>query len=99
YRSDVAMSLNNLGNLNRRENRMTEARSNFEEALEICRDLARENSGVYQHTVAATLNNLGSLHSQQKRNEEARKAFEEALSIYRDLARKDPDRYLEPLAV
>jgi tetratricopeptide (TPR) repeat protein len=96
---DVAMTLNNLGNLHRNENRMAEARQAFEEALKIHRKLAQKNPDVYLPDVAMTLNNLGVLHLNENRMTEARQAYEESLKIRRKLAEKNPDVYLPKVAV
>ena len=95
---DVAMTLNNLGVLNREQNRMEEARMAFKKALKTYRELAQKNPEVYLPYVATTLNNLGVLNSDQNRNEEARMAYEEALKTYRELAQKNPEVYLPYVA-
>ena len=96
--SDVATTLNNLGNLSGDENRNAEARKQFEEALAIRRSLAKKKPNVYLPDVATTLNNLGVLSSAENRNDEARKEYEEALAIRRSLAKKNPDVYLPGVA-
>jgi tetratricopeptide (TPR) repeat protein len=95
----VAMTLNNLGNLHREQNRMDDARQALEEALKIRRQLARRNPETYLPDVATTLINLGNLHSDQNRMEVARQAYEEALKIRRELARKNPETHLPYVAM
>ena len=90
YLPYVALTLNNLGNLDRDQNRMEEARKEFEEALQIRRELAQKNPETYLPDVAMTLNNLGVVNGDQNRMEEARKAYEEALKTYRELAHEEP---------
>jgi tetratricopeptide (TPR) repeat protein len=82
----LALTLNNLGVLDREQNRPEEARKGFEEALKIRRELALNSPQTHRPDVAQTLNNLGVLDCDQNRPEEARKEFEEALKIYRGLA-------------
>ena len=65
----------------------------YEEALNIYRELAEKEPETYLPYVAATLNNLGILDRAQNRPEEARKAFEEALKIYKSFAKQDPDQF------
>jgi tetratricopeptide (TPR) repeat protein len=89
-----ALTLNNLGNLDRAQNRMNEARQHFEEALRIFNELTRKNPDIYLPQVGATLGNLGNLDRAEKRMDEARQHFEEALWIFNELARKNPDTYL-----
>jgi tetratricopeptide (TPR) repeat protein len=48
----LALTLNNLGKLDRAQNRMEEARKEFEEALKIRRELAQENPDTYLPDVA-----------------------------------------------
>ncbi len=54
-----ATTLNNLGALDRGENRMVEARQVYEEALRIRRQLAEKDPDTYLPDVASTLNNPG----------------------------------------
>jgi tetratricopeptide (TPR) repeat protein len=97
--SNIAMTLNNLGMLDRAQNRMEEARRAYDEALKIRRGLAQKNPDMYLPDVATTLNNLGNLDSDQTRMEEARLAYDEALEIYRELAQKNSDTYLHDVAM
>jgi tetratricopeptide (TPR) repeat protein len=99
--TELAQTLNNLGNLDRDQGRVEEARKAFEafeEALQINRELAQKKPENYLSGVATTLNNLGVLHNEQNRMEEARKAFEEALKLRSELAQKSPEAYLPDLA-
>lgn len=96
---DQAGTLNNLGNLDRMENRLSEARVHDEAALDIYRQLARENPDRYLPYLAVTLNNLGAVNRLQNLLEEASLDYEESLSINRQLAREHPDRYLPNVAL
>ena len=80
---NVASALNNLGNLDRDQNRMEQARQHFEEALKIRRPLAQQNPDADLPYLASTLNNLGILDRAQNRMEDAHKHYEEALEIRR----------------
>ena len=72
---------------------MNNARTEYEEALKIYRDLAQKEPKTYLPYVAATLNNLGILDRAENRPEDARKAFEEAQKIYEAFAKQDPDQF------
>jgi tetratricopeptide (TPR) repeat protein len=96
--SHLAATLNNLGGLDRDQNRMQEARNEFAEALKTYRELAQKNPDVNLPDVAMSLNNLGLLDSDQNRIEEARKELAEALKTYRELAQKNPDVCLPGVA-
>ena len=89
----VAMTLNNLGNLHRVQNRPDEARAAYGEALKTYRALAATNPETYLPYVATTLNNLGILHRVQNRPDEARAAYKEALGIYERFAVIDLAQY------
>jgi hypothetical protein len=78
---------------------MEEAREQFEEALQIRRELAEKSPESYLPDLAGTLNNLGNLDMDQHRMEEGRKALEEALQIRRELAQKSPDPRNLPLSI
>ena len=95
---DIAATLNNLAILDRDQKRMEAARKEFEEALEIRRELAQKNPDTYLPDVADALNNLANLDADQDRHEAARKGYEEALEIRRELAQKNPDSYLPDVA-
>ena len=71
----------------------------YTEALEIYRELARQNPEAYMSDVAGTLNNLATLHADSKRFEEAEKAINEALEIRQKLALQNPEAYLSDVAV
>jgi tetratricopeptide (TPR) repeat protein len=98
YLPDMATTLNNLGNLDRVQNRTEEARQHYEEALEIHRQLAKQNLEPHLPDLAMTLNNLGSLEKSNMQVEKARQRFDEALKIYRQMAQQDPDQYLPRVA-
>src|SRR6266566_4453521 len=95
---DIAATLNNLAILDRDQKRMEAARKEFEEALEIRRELAQKNPDTYLPDAAETLNNLAILDAAQNQQEAARKGYEEALKVRRELAQKNPDTYLPDVA-
>jgi protein O-mannosyl-transferase len=96
---NTAMTPNNLENLNTEQQRMDEARLQYEEALKIRRELAQENPAAYLPDMANTLINLANHDRTQKRIDEAREHYEEALKIHRQLAQQDPDAYVPYLAI
>src|SRR6266446_5855767 len=81
----------NLGIPDRDQNRMEEARKEYEESLKIYRKLVQKDPEAYLPSVAATLNNLGILDRDKTR-------MKEALKTYRELAQKDPTTYLPDVA-
>ncbi len=91
YLPDVAMTLNNLGNLVADDSRHEEAEKRYQEALKTYRQLAQNNPAVYLPYVAITLNNLGLLvAADSSRREEAEKRYQEALTIRRQLVQNNP---------
>jgi len=96
---DKARTLNNLGNLDRMENRMDEARADDEAAIAIYRQLAQQNPEVYLPYLAVTLSNLASVERRQYHVDEARKHYEQSLQINRQLAARNPDKYLPNVAM
>ncbi|MEM8898185.1 MAG: DUF3856 domain-containing protein [Bacteroidota bacterium] len=94
YESDVALTLNNLGNVYTNLNRYTgEAIASFQEALRIYRKLAKENPQKYESDVASTLNNQGLAYVDLNRYTEAVDSYQEALGIRRKLAKENPQKY------
>ena len=93
YNPDMAMPLNNLGNLLCVTNDFKQAQAHFEEALEIRRKLAKQNPEAYKPDVATTLNNLGNLLNNTNHLKQAQAYYEEALEIRRKLAKQNPEAY------
>jgi tetratricopeptide (TPR) repeat protein len=95
---EKATTLNNLAILHENQNEYEKALKEYEEALEIRRNLAKDNPQTYLPNVATTLNNLAILHWYQKEYEKASKEFKEALKIRRNLAKDNPQTYLFDVA-
>ena len=96
---DKAGTLNNLGNLDRMQNRLDAAREHDQGALKIYRQLAQRNPDVYLPYLAVTLNNLGAVDRLQNHLDEARMDYEESLDINRQLAKQNPAKYLPNMAL
>src|ERR1035438_2649988 len=96
---DKAGTLNNLGNLDRMQNRLDAAREHDQGALKIYRQLAQRNPDVYLPYLAVTLNNLGAVDRLQNHLDEARMDYEESLEINRQLAKQNPAKYLPNMAL
>ncbi len=99
YESDLAMILNNLGNLYKTLIRFTESEAVFNEALEIRRRLALSNPQAHNPDLAVTLLNIGLLYSETHQFTESEEAYNEALTIYRKLASDNPNTYDSYLAL
>ena len=97
-KGNVATILINLGILHFDLNRPVEAEGEFKEALEISRELVKDNPKAYMGDVATILNNLGNLHAKHNRLDDAEGELEEALTIYRKLAKDNPKAYMGKLA-
>ncbi len=97
--AERATTLNNLAILHRNQNNFDEALKEYEEALQIYRNLAETNPQTYLPYVATTLNNLANLHSDQNNFDEALNEYEEALDIRRNLFERMPDAYAPDLAM
>ncbi len=98
YLPDMAVTLNNLANLERTENNTEEARRYYEEGLQIHYQLAQQNRDPYPGDRAQALMNLGYLERSKMENDKALLHFEAALEIYRELAQQNPDQYLPSVA-
>src|SRR3990167_5227629 len=93
-----AMTLNNLGVLQKDKNEFEDALKSYKEALEIYRKLVQVNPQRYLPDVAMTLNNLGILQSKKNEFEDALKSYKEALEIRRKLAHSNPQTSLPDIA-
>jgi tetratricopeptide (TPR) repeat protein len=89
YLPFLAITLNDLGNLDRFQNRTDDACRHYEDALKIFRQMAQQNPDVYLPSVAETLHVLGILDGSQNRVEESRAHYQEALSLFRKLSQGD----------
>ena len=89
YLPYLAITLNDMGNLDRFQNRTDDACRHYEDALKSFRLLAQQNPDVYLPSVAQTLNVLGMLDGTQNRIEESRAHYQEALSLFRNLVQSD----------
>jgi len=96
---DKARTLNNLGNLDRMQNRLDAASQDDQAALAIYRQLAQRHPDMYLPYLAVTLNNLGAVLRLQGHLDEARKDYEESLQLNRQLAKRDPAKYLPNVAL
>jgi tetratricopeptide (TPR) repeat protein len=98
YLPDVAMTLNNLGNLYRDTQRLQEGEQAYREALDTYRKLAQANPQAYLSYVAMTLNNLAILELYQDHIKQAQVLVREALTIRRDLYKEHARTYGNDLA-
>ena len=80
-------------------NNFNEARSHYEEALQLYRSLSARNPEAYTPEVAATLNNLGILLRRTHQFEQSQTYYEEALQLYRSLASRNPEAYTPAVAM
>ncbi|MDT7808867.1 MAG: hypothetical protein QOJ70_2680 [Acidobacteriota bacterium] len=98
YTPHVAVTLNNLGNVQARLRMLDEADVTLEEALARSRALAEQQPEVYTPDVAETLSNVGAVRAQLRKFGEAEAAYEESLKISRALAERQPEAYAPHLA-
>jgi tetratricopeptide (TPR) repeat protein len=96
---NVAMTLNNLAVLHQNKNEIVIAEQEYQEALQIRRELAVENPRPFLPKVAMTLNNLAILHSDKNERLIAEQEYQEALQIRRELAVENPRSFLPDVAV
>ena len=96
---NVARTLNNLGILHYSKNEMAIAEQEYQEALQIRRELAVENPRSFLPDVATTLNNLAVLHSDKNERLIALAEYQEALQIRRELAVENPRSFLPDVAM
>ncbi len=94
----MATTLNSLGELYRTNNDFKQAEPILNEALQIYRELAKENPRTYLPYVAGTLNNFALLQSDKNEFAAAEEKYEESLEIRRELAKENPRTYLPDVA-
>ena len=79
-------------------NDFEKARCHYEEALQILRELTKQNPEEYKADIATTLNNLGNLLRKTNDLKQAQDYYEKALQIRRELAKQNPEAYLPDVA-
>jgi tetratricopeptide (TPR) repeat protein len=77
---------------------MAIAEQEYQEALQIRRELAVENPRSFLYYVATTLNNLAVLHKNKNERLIAEQEYQEALEIYQELAVENPRSFLPDVA-
>jgi len=80
-------------------NRLAQAQTLYEEALQMYRALAEENPKTYLSAVAGTLNNIANLQATKNEFGEAEPKYEEALQIYRMFVEESTTTYLSSMAM
>ncbi|MEZ4632168.1 MAG: tetratricopeptide repeat protein [Deinococcales bacterium] len=95
---DLAMSLNNLGNMLRDVGEREGALTATQEAVAIRRQLAQSRPDAFLPDLASSLNNLGNMLSAVGEREGALTATQEGVAIRRQLAQSRPDAFLPDLA-
>lgn len=85
-----AITLNNLGNCYRSNQKMPQAEAAFTEAFSIYRKLVEQNPHAFLPDLAMTLNNLGTYYCVNQKMPQAEAAYTKAFSLYRQLAAQDP---------
>ena len=78
---------------------MAIALAEYQEALQIRRELAVENPRSFLPDVAVTLNNLANLHKNKNERLIAEQEYQEALQIRRELAVENPRSFLPDVAM
>ena len=99
YKSEVAMTLNNLGTLLCNIGELKQAQVCYEMVLQGLLELSKQNPEAYKSEVAMTLNNLGTLLCNIGELKQARVCYEMALQIYRELAGQNPEAYKPEVAM
>ena len=79
-------------------NDFEKARCHYEEALQILRELTKQNPEEYKADIATTLNNLGNLLRKTNDLKQAQDYYEKALQIRRELAKQNPEAHLPDVA-
>ncbi|PZV14524.1 MAG: hypothetical protein DCF20_12820 [Pseudanabaena sp.] len=79
--------------------KLNQAEQLCQEALQIYRELAKQNPVIFLPYVAGTLNNLAVLHSNTNAMAIALSEYTEALEIRRELAKQNPATFLPDVAM
>jgi tetratricopeptide (TPR) repeat protein len=86
----LAATLTNYALFNVYERHMDEAGQRFEEAVNIDRHLAEQNSSVYLPNLAMSLSNLARVEHIQGRDHSADEHYREAYNLLESLVQRNP---------
>jgi len=95
---DLAMTAKDLEGFGP-EQRLAEARRQYEDALSSYRQLMQRYPETYLPDLAATLGNLGDVARLQNQPDEARQHYEESLQDYRLLVQQNPSAHLTNMVI
>ncbi len=92
YRSDVALTYNNLGAVQSRTKQLSQAAVSYEQAIDIQTELVRTapSQNSYQRDLAISFNNLGLAQSHLRRAVDAKESFQQALTLQEQLILQNP---------
>ena len=94
----LAECLLGIGRLHNDINELVAAESEYGEALEVYRGLAKENPTKFDCKVATTLRVLAKLHASINQTADAEREYAEALEIDRHLAGENPEKFSRGVA-
>ena len=94
----VAHSLNNIGSALEDINHFTQAKSYYEAALGLFRQLEERKPNTYNDDIAMVLNNLAGIYWKTNHLDNAIRILTDDLTTYRQLAAQKPDDYLPYVA-
>jgi tetratricopeptide (TPR) repeat protein len=96
---DFALSLDNIGELYLKTNRIKEAIVHYKKALKIMESLKPKNSTEYQREQFSILNNLANAYKEMNMFTIAEKNYENALVLSRRLVQENASKYRADLAL
>lgn len=97
-KSDLAVTLTNLGTFYAGYERYEQAKECCLRALSIQQELFEANAEGYMQSLASTLERLGYLYAETDDPADAEMYYLRALSLYEELVREDPETFSEKLA-
>ena len=92
YRSELALTYNNLGAVQSRSGAMAQAAESYARVVDLAGDLVRQSPAQksYRHTLAVGFNNLGLAQSRLGHATAAEPSFRHALALQEALVKQDP---------
>ena len=95
----IAMALNDLANIEVKQNQRPEARIHYENALQLRTQLSQKDPYRYLPLVGETLNNLGNLDSDEGKFDAARQNYKESLRLREQLIEQGRNIFLPNVAM
>ena len=91
--------LSRIANIHSKTNELDKSEKEYQEALDIYKELSSKNPKAFDNGYANALNNIAAIHTMMQKYDLAEKEHSEAVNVRRKLVRNDPENFKYWLAM